>query len=47
MKSKIRWYSILLVGLIFILATSLLSCGPDHVDNAQDYLKSALKILET
>ena len=43
MKNKIRWYSILLVGLVFILATLLLSCGPDHVDNAQDYLKSALK----
>ncbi len=42
MKNKIRWYSILLVGLVFILATLLLSCGPDHVDNAQDYLKSAL-----
>ena len=42
MKNKIRWYSILLVGLVFILATLLLSCGPDHVDNAQDYLKEAL-----
>jgi len=43
MKNKIRWYSILLVGLVFILATLLLSCGPDHVDNAQDYLKRALR----
>lgn len=42
MKNKIRRYSILLVGLVFILAILLLGCGPDHVDNAQDYLKSAL-----
>jgi hypothetical protein len=43
MRNKTRWYSILLVGLVFILTTLLLSCGPDHVDNAQDYLKRALR----
>ena len=42
MKNKIRWYSILLVGLVFILATLLLGCGPDHVDNAEFFLKRAL-----
>ncbi len=41
MKNKIRWYSILLVGLVLVLATLLLGCGLDHVDKADDYLKQA------
>ena len=44
MKNKIRWYSILLVGLVFILALSPISCGrPNHLENAEDYLEGALR----
>jgi len=39
---KVRWLSILLVGLVFVLATLLLGCGTDYIDNAEDYLKEAL-----
>ncbi len=38
---KVKWYSILLVGFVLVLAILPLSCGSDHIDNAQDYLKKA------
>ena len=39
---KAKWQVILFVVMTLLLATLSLSCGPDHVDKAQDYLKSAL-----
>ena len=36
-----KWYSILLVGLVLVLATLSLSCGSRHIDEADDYLKRA------
>ena len=39
---KTKWYLILLVGLVFILFIIPLGCGPDHVDNAEFFLKRAL-----
>lgn len=39
---KTKWYLILLVGLVFILVIIPLGCGPDHVDNAEFFLKRAL-----
>ena len=41
-RDRRQWYSILLVGLVLILATLSLSCGSRHIDEADDYLKQAL-----
>lgn len=40
---KMKLCSIMLIGLVLVLATSLLSCGYDHVDKAEDSLKKALR----
>ena len=41
MRNKPKWYPILLVGLVLVLATLSLSCGSRHIDEADDYLKRA------
>ena len=41
---KMKLYSILLVGLVLLLATLLVGCGYDHLDKAEDYLKEASKV---
>jgi len=39
---KAKWYLILLVGLVFLLVIIPLGCEPDHIDNAEFFLRRAL-----
>jgi len=41
MWDRRKWYSIILIGVVMVLATFSLSCNDGRLDKADDYLKRA------